>query len=37
MIIIKNFFRIILTVIILTIIAQSKESAKITKNEWVIS
>ena len=37
MIIIKNFFRIILTVIILTIIAQSKESDKINKNEWVIS
>ena len=37
MIIIKNFLRIILTLIILTIIAQSKESDKINKNEWVIS
>ena len=37
MIIIKNFFRIILTLILLTIIAQSEESDKINKNEWVIS
>ena len=37
MIIIKNLFRIILILILLTIIAQSKESDKINKNEWVIS
>ena len=34
---IKNFFRIILVLILFTIIAQSKESDKINKNEWVIS
>ena len=37
MIIIKNLFRIILILILFTIIAQSKESDKINKNEWVIS
>ena len=37
MIIIKNFFRIILTLTLLTIIAQSEESDKINENEWVIS
>ena len=37
MIIIKNLFRIILVLILFTIIAQSKESDKINKNEWVIS
>ena len=37
MIIIKNLFRIILILVLFTIIAQSKESDKINKNEWVIS
>ena len=37
MIIIKNLFRIILILILFTIIAQSKESNKIIRNEWVIS
>ena len=37
MIIIKNLFRTILILILFTIIAQSKESDKINKNEWVIS
>ena len=34
MIIIKNLFRIILILVLFTIIAQSKESDKINKNEW---